>query len=433
LPKRIPFRAISRGIAMMRWSTPLIRKWTRRIRSDDTGQMTVMFMLLCSVLFGAMGFVIDVGVLMEKTQKYQSVADAAVLAAAHAYLDGENVENEARTYGSLNDFDGTLTVNETYTPCGGVKCIKVTVQKDVPKYFIQVIYKGEWYARKTAIATVKGGPSPYAIIALNESACSALALTGNTTVQVTGGGGTYVRSSCGTALNLDGNSVLNSSINDVHGGWTKGTNAAWTPTPTSQAWLQDPFADLTQPGTSGKPCWTGNYTFSGNSTVILSPDYAYCQELRVSANADVILIPGTYILRAGMTVTGNGSVIVQNGGEVLLYNTCPSSPCNGSVPGSIDIEGNGAVSLRGLSSNNNIMLWVDRTAGTAGGLQMCGNASGSQHGIIYAPTQTLKVCGNGTVTWQAIVDQMTNVGNASLTINYDQSMVARTYSVALTQ
>jgi Flp pilus assembly protein TadG len=395
--------------------------------------MTVLFMLLSSVMAGAMGFVLDVGVLWATARRYQNVADAAALAAAQAYIVGDDEEAEAEDYAALNDFDGSLAVDENYTPCGGVKCIKVTAQKNVPKFFIQLVYDGAWYARKSAVATVTTGPSPYALMALNQSACSSFSLNGTTTVSVSGGGGSYTRSSCATALNLTGNAVLNTGVNDVYGGWTKNSNASWTPEPTSQVWLPDPFANLAAPGTSGLPCWTGDYTFTGNQSVILSPDYAYCQELRVSANAGVTLIPGTYILRAGMQITGNGSVNVQNNGEVLLYNTCASSPCNGATPGSIDIAGNGAVSLRGLSSNHNIMVWVDRTASSAGGLKICGHASGSQTGIIYAPSQTLKVCGNGTVTWQAIVDQIVNDGNANLTINYDQNMVAPSYHVSLTQ
>src|SRR5207249_4045425 len=124
----------------------------------------------------------------------------------------------------------------------------------------------------------------------------------------------------------------------------------------------------------------------------------------------VRLNPGIYIFEDGLQV-GAGSTItgdVNNNGtldpseQVLLYSTCSlPAPCNATSPartaGDITFSGSSVVRLRGLSSMQEMVIWVDRTSGGAPIVDLGGN-SGAQglQGRIYNLHGDVEVRGSGS-------------------------------------
>jgi hypothetical protein len=165
----------------------------------------------------------------------------------------------------------------------------------------------------------------------------------------------------------------------------------------------------------------GSHSYSSNTSVTLSPGN-YCDHISLSSQAHVTLQPGVYVLRAGLDVTGQGSIDVQGGGAVLLYNTCPSSPCNGVDAGDISLAGTGTVSWHGSPSYDNVVIWTDRTSGSGSDITLTGNGAGNEYGIVYAINSPVKLAGNGSAPWQIVADTITNDGNIDITIDFEPTL-----------
>src|SRR5437868_5385313 len=180
------------------------------------------------------------------------------------------------------------------------------------------------------------------------------------------------------------------NIHAVVGGWSGASNSVWTPAPTHAGAISDPLASLAPPSTAGS-CVAGSHSYSSANPVTLSPG-VYCDQIRLSGNANVTLQSGVYVLFAGLSISGNGNL--QTSGGVLLYDTCRPSPCNGARPADISVSGNGNISWTGLSTYDNVLLWVDRTAGAGTNVTVTGNGAGTQWGIVYAITSQIAIAGN---------------------------------------
>jgi hypothetical protein len=146
------------------------------------------------------------------------------------------------------------------------------------------------------------------------------------------------------------------------------------------------------------------------------------------------LNPGEYIFKAGLTIDGGASVVV-SGNNVVLYGTCPTSPCNGAIPAALRFQGQASLSINGRSYssgtvNTRIAVWMDRTAGaaarpvctpsagTAGTISFSGqlNLSGT-HGAIYGAGSTITFSGlnSNPADVAVLADKACISGNANFT------------------
>src|SRR5205823_1454773 len=102
--------------------------------------------------------------------------------------------------------------------------------------------------------------------------------------------------------------------------------------------------------------------------------------------------------------SGQGSIDVVGGAGVLMYNTCPSSPCNGASANDVFLGGTGTIAWHGSPSYDNVVLWTDRTSGNGSDITLTGDGAGSEQGIVYAINSPVKLAGNGTAPWQIVAD-----------------------------
>jgi hypothetical protein len=258
--------------------------------------------------------------------------------------------------------------------------------------------------------TVTVAPS---VFILDPTAGGALSLSGNASINISGG--VYVDSGSSSALTASGNAKITAPLIDVHGGVQKSGNATVSPAPTTGApVVADPLIGLTAPSYSGSPV---SENLSGNSKATINPG-VYSQ-ITVSGNASLMLDPGIYIIAGGgLSVSGNASVAVSGptssltGTGVMIYNTKSSTGTYGSVT----LSGNGAISLTAPTTGTyaGILIFQDRDDAKA--LTFSGNAMQGMAGVIYAPAAQLAESGNAQMGSSSnpvsiIVDTLTLSGN----------------------
>lgn len=161
--------------------------------------------------------------------------------------------------------------------------------------------------------------------------------------------------------------------------------------------------------------------------------------------------PGIYIFLAGLRIGGNGGLsgdvngngVLDPGEEVLLYNTCPSSPCNGAKPGDMRFEGGGTLLLKGLSTQENMLIWVDRTAGADCSPPSCsvvrfrGDSTSGLEGRVYAYGSAVDIRGSCpvalTVNMNIVADQIEFQGTCQFTLDYDPILAPPVITIGLTE
>jgi Flp pilus assembly protein TadG len=423
-----------------------------RAHRDERGQMAILFVLTLLVVFIFFALAFDAGLWYFDHRTAQNQADAAALAAVQELPDTAvaNATNVAKQWLTKNGASGDLATcaeppdgcphlrdgDIVYSDCdrdNSWDTIRVCVGRDSPGIFAALSNIKSVHVSAVARATVIEEPSLYSLMAMNDDdECKSTFLVhGNAAVSVTGGGGTYTRCEslppkCGLLVSGTAAELI-TGVNDVFGCGTTNGGATLEPPSTQQVALDDPFADLVQPTVSGS-CFAGPYKYQSGSAT-LSPG-RYCDQLQVSSTALVTLKPGIYVLEKGLSVTGsgtftsdlNGNGVLDPGEEVLLYDTCSTTPCNGATPDDVEITGSVNVALKGVPAYHNIVIWIDRTAGAGSLLKLGGSAAAGVDGTVYALKSEVDIDGSGVATLtlnMAIVADTINVGAGTITIPYD--------------
>lgn len=170
--------------------TNLRRRWDR---SDD-GQVLLLFALFSFVLIGFMALSVDVGFLLRERRDAQAAADAGVLAAAVASMNGEpmlSVYDAGRDYAELNldGSDAIVTVNHPPVSgefAGDDDYLQVTVTKDVTRFFVGLLYTGDWEVEASAVAGIAPQDANAALLALNSDS-GGIETHGSTRIDVING------------------------------------------------------------------------------------------------------------------------------------------------------------------------------------------------------------------------------------------------------
>jgi len=430
------------------------------LHRDRRGQMAILFVLTLLVVFILFALAFDAGLWYFDHRTAQNQADAAALAAVqdlpadadHLGPATDHAKQWLTRNGAADDLaDCPLPSNGcpyrvddriVYWYCSGdgkFDTVRVCVGRDSPGIFAAL--SGIDAVRVSAAATAKviKEPSTYALMSMNEHDCKSFLVQGNVDVTVTEGGGSYTRSDCAdNALQVGGSATLTTGVNDVVGGADIVGGADMEPPATPQDYLDDPYGDLDQPTVSGA-CFDGEYKYT-TGTAELWPG-RYCDTLEVNG-AVVTFNPGVYVLEHGLKVTGgtftsdaDGDGVLDDDEGVLLYNTCPTSPCNGSQPDDIEKGGNAIIKVKGLPEYDNIVIWVDRTAGDGSQVKLVGGADDYLAGRIYAITAKVDISGSPgvvlTLNMSIVADTIELHGDATIDIPFDPLLAPPIWRMAL--
>lgn len=427
--------------------------------------------LIALLVIAALAF--DVGMMLVERRDQQNAADSAALAGARFVLTDETAARAAaRQLGIDNGFDDA-DANEIvniYIPAihgryaGLPGFIEVQIEATRPSIFGGIIGKAAWPVGAFAVATNDNNLSfPFSMIALNETACKAIHVSGGGVVEAyaniqSNSTGADCPPPSAISFSRTGTSTLNviaddatcravGDIQDQGVGTMTCTKAA------DSFALPDPLRDLPAPAKPGlAPAMV--YAGAGTSPAIPNncpggtpaPDEAspatcripatggpadhawilypglYPGGLEVDAGRTVYLMPGIYwIGGGGLTVKGDASIVTIGtetdanadvslatwGGGVLIYN----SKLPAAAGGPIDLNGSGAtMKLKAFQAAagdpdeiyNDIVIFQDREVTTT--VTLNGSASTTEvEGMVYVPEGQVKLNGNGGTL---IVDQI---------------------------
>jgi len=257
---------------------------------------------------------------------------------------------------------------------------------------------------------------------LSEDNPSSLNVTGNAKVVVQGGD-IQVNSSSSKALTASGNGTLTANNINIVGGYKfTGNGGTTSPIHTGVGAMSDPYSNLDAPSVSNN---LGGVSLSGNQTKTISPGY-YPNGISVSGNGQLTMSPGIYnIGGSGLSVTGNATMTA-NG--VMLY-------LSGSA--GINLTGNGAVVLTPpttATSSTYAGISVFQNENNEASDTISGNSNLQLDGVIYLPSATVTLSGNGgTFGAQIVADQVTVSGNGTVNINFLGTKPPLTSNPALVQ
>ncbi len=259
----------------------------------------------------------------------------------------------------------------------------------------------------TLTVTLPSSPAGYI---LNSTTGNAVIASGNAVVKLPGG--LYVDSSAANAVTGSGNAQINAGYTlQVEGGVSTSGNASATKTGTPAS-TGDPLSSLPLPGVAGLTNY-GAVSVAGNSSATLQP--GIYNSIQVSGNAKVTLSnsgSGIYIIEGGgLTVSGNASL---SGTGVLIFNA--GSAYNGTTDGgkfgSINLGGNGTISLSGMTSGVYAGVVIFQSHSNTQALSLSGNGAAGITSTLYAPAANVGISGNAQLNGTLIAATLTVSGNA---------------------
>lgn len=403
----------------------------------ESGQALVLGAVCMVVLIGILGLAVDVGQLRFQKRQLQTLADAAVLAAAAElnHCGSSNdcgtmqtaaqkalVENGATVATVLTQCVGTasgLTLEINNGPCavasdpnnGNAAYVEAVVSKSQVMPFSSIL--GVSPMTVSARAEARLGNSPFCIF----------------TQQATLNSGSQTSASCG--LVIDG-CLASNNMNGVHvtvtvfdiycpgGKAPKGNSLNPAPTMIS-APVIDPLSWVTTNNTWTLPaCYNNCNNVSVNSNLSLTAGLTYGG---INVNSGTLTLnPGTYYF------TGN---LIVNSGANLQSTTCTSSGCTGSsgvtlyfTNGATMITNSGSQAYLSAptpcsNSTAGILIYQD-PSDTAEMILDSGSTSIFQ-GAIYIPKGSLDFDSGGKATAYTIVDVNTLYINSGGQLNDDYS------------
>jgi putative Flp pilus-assembly TadE/G-like protein len=455
------------------------------------GSLVVLF------LVAAMAF--DIGMMMVERRDEQNAADAAALAGARYVLTSPNYSgtctgaagnvaaNAACEVALANDFNDADAREDVFIHIpanqGEFKGFPGFVQVDIKTrrdaIFGGIMGQSQWPVSVVAVAADQPGVTyTFGMLALNETACKAIHISGSGTVNAAAN----VQSNssgadCGTppyGLSRTGTGVLNvtapdatcRAVGDIQSQGSGSMNCA--PAPFSFA-LPDPLADLPAPvkpalaasmqevvgtnvvaapaniplscpGDTVQPpsetmpltCVLGQGAGQAGRKWILSPGL-YPAGLTLKGGVTAYLLPGIYWIGGGGFQTSNNASVISvtsctsgaspvcsGTGNVLIYN----SKLPASASGPITLGGGGAtLSLHPYAypfggTTINLVIFQDRTVSDTVTLNGSTSTATDVRGIVYAPSAQVKVNGSAsTFTMdQVIADTFLINGNGG-TVN----------------
>ena len=400
----------------------------RKRSHSERGQTLVLFVFALAALMGIVALTVDVGLAYVARRDMQNATDSAVLAGAGRLAEGASpsqaaaeAEEWAEKNGYVDGVDG-VTV-EVVTPYNGdPDQIWVSITSDIPFMFGGAVgVEGATMGASAVAESTSDGDGTYAIIVLNETACSAYDHSGSGNVTISGGG-IMVNSDCASGFRKVGSGNITADV--IHhfedGGYSISGSGDVTPTPSPVGdRVDDPLAGLVPPtpgtpapgsaGTAADPQLT--HLMGSDNKVLHSG--TYYGGIKISGSGNVTFESGIYVIAGGGLDLGSSGN--KTGTDVTFYNTDdPDHPTGAGAFGSFKITGSGNIELGAPSSGPyaQMLFWQD----PANTLDADKSGSGNlTQGIIYLPTARLDESGSGNLgAVQIVVDRYDKSGSGNV-------------------
>ena len=397
-------------------------------QSLESGQVFVLIALGLVGLLGFAALAIDGGMVYSHRRQAQNAADAAVLAAALAKVNGKDWQAAAQAQAVANGFDvmndpNVLKVEVVSPPTiepymsdkDRDQYIQITIIAEVNSSFAHLVFDGP--LRNTVIAIARARPpinpaEGFALYSASTYECRAMWFSGNGKIKITGGdifsnsdgseksGGceSGYRGGSGTLVLTDQDLVLVGyyTTSGEGGGVDYGNGH-----------LEEYQPQQAMPTVPEIPCDSSpkNPPLNINTDTVLDPgNYS---SISIKAGANVTLNPGIYCVDGRFEALG-GAI---SGSEVVIK----------MLQADFDLGGNTTVDLTAPTSGpwKGLLLYGNPATDS---VTLTGGVGSSYVGTIYAPWSECVVHGTAgadlTINSQLICRTVKVVGDGNVNITY---------------
>ncbi len=407
----------SRGLSRSVPAKPVQRRVIRpcfigsRVWSGDEGRRGAVAVLVALMLVMIIGFVslgTEVVLLLLTSRQMQSAADAAALGGVTAQLSGQPSDYTQEAFalaaaaGFVNGQNGTtVAVNSPPTTGdykGSTGAVEVLIAQPQTLALANVVHPGPITVSARAVAQVAGGGA-YCVFALDPSACGAVAISNNVTIQPAPCDdqcGVAANSSCNTAITLQNNAAINGPVSTV-GNWSLASNAALNCLPkTNHASAQlDPYLMVPLPPSPVPACSpvagcpnTCTKACTGTSTTVnLNPGH-YPFGWNYGNNVTLNLASGVYYIDQQLTLKNNVTVNA-TGGVTLIINGNYQITLGNNATFNITAPTSGPTAGLAMASIRTATASVTQEFGN--------NVTLNIKGALYFPNQIFKIDNNGAI------------------------------------
>jgi Flp pilus assembly protein TadG len=323
----------------------LLKRCVRHFLRSRRGNVSALIAILILPLAALIGMATEGGGWFLITRAMQNAADSAVIAAATNggnATSGTDYVNEGKAIASSYGFDNGVShatvavaapaLYPSVTSCVSSNCYRVNITKTVPLYLMELIgYKGNTTVGSVgaqqlsavALATLKTVNAPFCLTALG----SGNAIRANGVPAST------------IACNVQSNGDTNCNGHSLTSGWSDSvgtSNDCGTKQHTRTPTTADPYANLA-PNIPPNPC--GSYNFEPGHNPHDPPLPASNQWSTSSLPTNPIC--GDFQLTADISLSGTGTIVIENGNLDLNGHTLQTTGTGGLT-----------IILTGTSSNS---------------------------------------------------------------------------------
>jgi Flp pilus assembly protein TadG len=281
---------------------------------NKTGGALATFGLLTPVLLMGIAAAVDYGMFEQGRGRLQAQVDSAAIAAARemqmAQADSARITAVAEHFVKSSEPQASVATRVNATALSVTVSARKTYDPKVGAFF--------WKKAPTIAvsATAKlSGSMPLCLLSLEPRAPAALSLEASAMMTATGCM-VYSNSTSPYGLQAKDNATLTAGLICTAGGSAKTSGATVTPNPVTDCpQMADPLKSRTPP--SDTTCRFHNTVVSG-VVHTLQPG-VYCNGLKITANAQVTLAMGVYVIKDGPLIVEKGGILT--GAQVGIYLT----------------------------------------------------------------------------------------------------------------
>jgi Flp pilus assembly protein TadG len=415
------------GASLVRYHRKLLARQSSvagRLLRDRAGVIAIQTVVVATALIGIAGLSVDVGSWYFTHRSMQTAADAAAIAGAlelagnkttSEVIAAADVDATRNGYGTSNGASVGVEIGSDS------ESVTVTVAKTGALFLAGMFLpNGQAPGIQTAAKAglIRNG-GPVCILATSPTGAGAISVGGNAVLN-TAGCSIVSDSTDPQALIGSGNASITSDKTCGPGGYSAAQNVTFTPPPSHCLAVPDPYAGLPPPPNVNADCDYQNLpNVSGTAT--LSPG-VYCGGITISSNANVIFLPGVYIMRnGGLSASGNASM---SGNGVGFYLTGDSTVNVGQDD--LTVSGNAVVRFTAPDSGplKGFIVYQNEPNASAGQItsSITGNGNVSYAGALYFGNQNVSIDGNGASGTNqpfasVVANQITISGNGTVNFN----------------
>ena len=374
---------------------------------DRRGNTAIVFALAALPLAGATGAAVDYGRSTQIRSKLLVATDAAALAAVALRTtnpDERFAHAERMVKASVPGGIGVSVAGHA-----NAKEADISATAHVHTSLLNVLnISSVTVSAHSKAVRAKKGPPP-CVLALNPTASASLDIGGSAIFEGVGCV-LHANSSASGALSIGGSSKAKAAGYCAVG--TVQSHYQLSPAPENHCEpMEDTFADRKAPlDTACKQNLT-NVSVQPKQTKTLKPG-VYCGGLQLKG--DVTLEAGLYVIKDGALSMNSSGTIVGHGVTFYLMGTNAG----------FDINGGSHLELTAMTTGDyaGLLLIQDRASNAGDTSKVNGNSSTTLTGAIYAPTQTVRMNGNGTFGQSSplmplIADKVVITGNTTAKID----------------